>query len=345
MKTAKTFLSVVLLVLVVVSGAAQSQMLLFPRGTKNIAMGGAGAADISSPVSGYYNPAALAWTNGIFLETNYHKFLDFYSYLDTRITAGKEKDNFLYGGLLGFTAEYLVQDCMYSTYSFGCEPFDEPNYYLSAGFAAAKRAESLSAGLGIVVKELKYRSGAQYSSMAVDIGAILSWTAETEEGYKIRSTFGASARNISGDIEVESEDHEWTIDQMGESRYGLGMELSTPPAASVSKKLGRDVSAFKAQVLYDLVRGFGSNEEMEGWGVGMEVALFETLFIRVGNSKDLFALLNYMNLGLGLGWQHPARGIVLRLDYAMMEPPETAEEFYDRDMTDHMIGLVIGKVF
>ncbi len=181
--------------------------------------------------------------------------------------------------------------------------------------------------------------------MAVDIGAILSWTVETEEGYKIRSTFGASARNISGEIEVESEGDEWTFDQTGESRYGLGMELSTPPAASVSKKLGRDVAAFKAQVLYDLVRGFGSYEEMEGWGVGMEVALFETLFIRAGNSRDLFASLNYMNLGLGLGWQHPARGIVLRLDYAMMEPPEIIEAFHDRDMTDHMIGLVIGKVF
>jgi hypothetical protein len=181
--------------------------------------------------------------------------------------------------------------------------------------------------------------------MSIDIGAIVEWAVEAENECRISSTIGTSFRNISGDMEIESEGEEWSIEQMGESRYGLGFNFSAPPVDGVTKKLGREAPALTVSALYDLVRGFGSMRDTEGWGIGMEASLFETLYLRAGKSDKLFSMAKFTNLGLGLGWQHPTRGFVIRLDYAMMEPPASAEEFWKKDMTDHVIGLVLGKVF
>ena len=345
------FLPICCIVLVAASrtGAASAwsygNAMTFPRGARSLGMGGVGVADLSNPVNGYYNPAALAWTSGIFLEASYNSWLDLYTYTDTRISAGKSTEKILFGGLLGFSTQSLDLDCVYSAWSPECKPVDNPNYYVTGAAAVAWRSGNREIGIGAAIKHLENTNTADYHTTVVDLGIIVTYLIETGEGYRIRPSIGISFRNIGKDIKIQRETikEPLMLKQPQENRYGFGLDFSTPPVASATKKLGRAVPALKVVVDYDLIRGAGSSYA-EGWGLGMEASLFETLFIRTGNSRDSIENSQYMNFGIGLGWQDPDNGFLLRLDFTRMDNP-LADSFYRESKHDHVLGLVYGKEF
>ncbi len=342
MKRAGTIL-LVFCIAAATGAPAHSQVLVYSRGTRNIGMGEAGTADLAAPVNGYYNPAALAWANGVYLEASYNKLLEQLKYTDMRITAGGSKGNILFGGLVGYSSEALDIDCTYFADPVEC---DRLNYYLSGAAAVGRRMGNYSIGLGVAFKHVEEYTVA-YTSF--DMGAIASWSVTTQEGYALRATIGTCLKNIGKDIEYFSESD--PIEQFRENRFGFGMDISTPPHASASRILGRDVPGVGVRVLCDQVRGSSELgfylKEASGFRFGFEASLFETLYVRTGSRSTSYTYdsIKYSYLGFGIGYRHPQNGIVARLDYARKDYPARTDEFYGENKYDHVYGLVLGKMF
>lgn len=344
MKRMTRIILLVCCVIVALETPLYAQVVIYPRGVRNIGMGTAGVADLRNPVNGYYNPAALAWSNGIFIESSYNKYLDVMKYSDLRISIGRSNGDILFGGLLGYSSELVGEDCHMQGGGIECEKFEDKNYYISGGTALGRRIGNYSVGVGVAVKHLDHYG---YTSTVVDVGTIGAWSVETEDGYKFSSILGASVRNVGKDFEVESDfGGAFILEQFGESRVGIGINILTPVTSSASKTLGRKVSAIGIGVLFDVIKGFGSNQTT-GAAFGTEVSIFETIFMRAGshNEGTIPYNMQYINLGFGIGWRHPEHAIMIRLDYARVDYPRSTDYFYDENKYDHILGFILGKVF
>ncbi len=323
----------------------------FPRGVRNIGMGGAGAADISGFSSGYFNPASFAWSDAVTLGASTNDFMPYFEFFDTRLSAGYPlKGTFggaelRLGGSLAYSTMSTDLGCVRTIYdpSGYCMEIDNPDYYLSGSLAAGAKRGIWELALGGTAKYLEVKSLRRYTTWAFDLGFIAAADIEQANGLRLRPRVGASVRNLGKDIEMTIGDTSYpAFDQPGEHRYGIGIDVSAPPVDAVTGKLHRGVPALGISLDYDIVKGDGSNQA-NGWAFGAEVSFFEMVRLRAGRSDDVFSLLDCATYGVGLGWDFGR--VLFRLDYARIDPSCDACSWLGIDPEEDAFELVVGGRF
>lgn len=329
----------------------------FPRGVRNIGMGGAGAADISGFSSGYFNPASFAWSDAVTLGASTNDWMETREFFDTRISASYPlKSTFRgadlrLGGSIALSTMSLDLGCRRTIYDpvGDCTEIDNPDYYLSGSFAAGVRRGFWELALGGTAKYLEVKTFEQYTTWAFDLGFIAAANIEGARGFRLRPRIGVSIRNLGKDIELtigntiyEPLGEPAVVEQPGEHRYGVGVDVSAPPVDGVTGKLHRGVSAVGVSIDCDVVKGDGSNDA-NGWAFGAEISLFEMVRVRAGKSEDVFLGKDTTTYGIGLGWDFGR--VLFQFDYARMDPScDTCELLGIRPEKD-VFGLVVGGRF
>jgi hypothetical protein len=324
----------------------------FPRGVRNIGMGGAGAADVSGFSSGYFNPASFAWTDAVTLGASTNDYAQYLEFYDTRLSAGYPfKGTFRgaalrLGGSLAYSTESRDLGCgrtIYMPEGTYCEETNNPDYYLSGSLAAGAKRGIWELGLGGTAKYLEVKSFGHYTTWAFDLGFIAAADIERADGFRLRPRIGASVRNLGKDIEMTSNGTSYPAsEQPGEHRYGFGVDVFAPPIDAVTAKLHRGVSALGLSIDYDIMKGDGSNET-DGWAFGAEVSFFEMVRVRAGRSGDVFFGTDCTTYGIGLGWDFGR--VLVQLDYARMDPACDACELLGIHPGGDAFGLVVGGRF
>jgi len=326
----------------------------FPRGVRNIGMGGVGAADISGFSSGYFNPASFAWSDAVTLGASTNDFMKYQEYFDTRLSAGYPfKDTFRgtdlrLGGSLAYSTMSLDLGCsrtIYDPSGEDCGETDNPEYYLSGSLAAGAKRGIWELALGWTAKYLEVKSIGHYTTWAFDLGFIAAADIEQADGFRLRPRIGASVRNLGKDIDLTGDNTSYqpsVIEQPGEHRYGFGVDVSAPPIDAVTAKLRRGVPAVGVSIDYDIVKGDGSNHA-DGWAFGAEVSFFEMVSVRAGRSDDVFFSTDCTTYGIGLGWDFGR--VLVQFDYARMNPSCDACTFLGINPEEDAFGLVLGGRF
>jgi len=316
----------------------------FPRGVRNIGMGGAGAADVSGFSSGYFNPASFAWSDAVTLGASMNDWMKYFEYYDTRISAGLPfKGTFRgadlrLGGSLAYSAMSLdLGSCrtIYVPSGTYCMEEDDSDYYLSGSLAARAKRGIWELALGGTAKYLEVKGLVHYSTWAFDLGFIAAADIVQAEGFRLRPRIGANVRNLGEDIYQG-------IDQPGEHRYGIGVDVSTPPLDAVTGLLHRGVPVLGVSVDYDIVKGDGSNGA-NGWAFGAEVSFLDMVRVRAGRSDDVFFSTDCTTYGIGLGWDFGR--VLVQLDYARMDPSCDTCGFLGIQPEEDAFGLIVGGRF
>lgn len=324
----------------------------FPRGVRNIGMGGAGAADINGFSSGYFNAASFAWSDAVTLGASTNRFMEYQEYSDARLSVGYPfKGSFRgaelrLGGSLAYSVQSWDLGCSRTiyipagTYS-DCE--DDPDYYLSGSLAAGMKKGIWEFGLGGTAKYLEVTSLGRYATWAFDLGFIAAADIDRADGIRLRPRIGASVRNLGNDIEMTFLDgSDRGVEQPGEHRYGFGVDVSAPPVDAVTAKLHRGVPVAGISIDYDIVKGDGSNDA-DGWAFGTELSFFEMVRLRAGRSIDVFNGTDCTTYGIGLGWDFGR--VLAQFDYARMDPSCESCTFLGINPEEDAFGLVVGGRF
>jgi hypothetical protein len=298
-------------------------------------MGSTGTASVSQPSTGYFNPASLAWADGVALTAEYQDFgrVDdepFLDFTDVRLAAGKRLgDGWRVGGLVGYSnMDWSVQNVrtIYVPEGTG-ETVDGADWYVTALAAAAYSHGVVSVALGVAGKYLSI-DYADANAFLLDLGAIVALEFEPG-GAIIRPRAGVSVSNLDDDIEVV----ERTYDIEGETRVGLGFDL----ASDLVWWMERDVRMFRASVDLDFVNP-AERFSIDGdyHAVGFEVSGCELLYARFG-AED--SRLDKTTFGFGLGWTFDAWWV--RADYAH----ESREVGILGGLEDNAFGVALGRAW
>jgi hypothetical protein len=334
-------------------GSRIDNVTTFPRGVRNIGMGGTGAADISGFSGGYFNPASFAWSDAVVLGASTNDFMQYREFVDTRLSAGYPfKGAFRgaalrLGGSLAYSTESFDFGCSRTIYRpvGECPEMDNPDYYLSGSLAAGVKRGIWELGLGGTAKHLEVKSFGRYAMWAFDLGFIAAADIERANGFRLRPRIGASVRNLGKDIDLTGDDTIYRpsmIEQPGEHRYGFGIDVSSPPVDAMTERLHRGVPALGVSIDYDIVKGDGSNDA-DGWAFGAEVSFFEMVRVRAGKSDDVFLGAECATYGIGLGWDFGH--VLVQLDYARIDPSCDACGLLGIHPESDAFGLVLGGRF
>jgi hypothetical protein len=332
-------------------GTQHNNITTFPRGVRNIGMGGAGAADFSGFTSGYFNPASFAWSDAVTLGASTNDWMEILEFIDTRLTAGFplkgafRGTDLRLGGSLAYSTESMDLGCSRTIYQpvGECPEIDNPDYCLSGSLAAGAKRGIWKLALGGTAKYLEVKSFGPYATWAFDLGFIAAADIERADGFGLRPRVGASVRNLGKDIEMTYEGAgSSAFEQPGEHRYGIGIDISAPPVAAVTKKLRRGVPAGGISIDYDIVKGDGTNQA-DGWAFGAEVSFFEMVRLRAGKSDDVFFSADCTTYGVGLGWDFGR--VLVQLDYARIDPSCDACSWLGVDPEEDAFGIVVGGRF
>lgn len=315
----------------------------FPRGVRNMGMGGAGAADISGFSSGYFNPASFAWSDAVVFGASMSDWMDIYEYHDARISSGHPLQGTLWGadlrlgGSLAYSTRSVNLECQRTIYDPECTEIelDDPDYHISGSLAARVKSGIWEFALGGTAKYVELKALARYTTWAFDLGCIAAADIEQANGFRLRPRIGASVRNLGEDIYPG-------IGQPGEHRYGIGVDAATPPLDAVTGALHRGVPALGVSIDYDIVKGDGSNQA-DGWAFGAELSFFELLRLRAGRSDDVFFSMDCTTYGAGLGWDFGR--VLVQLDYARIDPACDLCGFLGIQPEEDAFGLVVGGRF
>ena len=320
----------------------------FPRGVRNIGMGGAGVADISGFSTGYFNPASFAWSDAVTFGASTSGWMDVLHYADARLSAGYPLKGTVLGAALRLGGSIAYSDasmdlrCGGTIYvpegtAASCET-DNHDRYVSGSLAARAKKGIWELGLGGTAKYIDVKGAGQYTAWAFDLGFVAAADIERAAGSGLRPRVGASVRNLGEDIHYST----IGVEQPGEYRYGGGLDVFTRPVASVTERLHRRVPAVGVSFDYDVVKGDGTNHA-DGWAFGAETSFFRMVSLRAGWSKDAFFSTDCTTYGIGLGWDFGR--LLFQLDYARIDPSCDLCGLLGIHPEHDAFGLVVGGRF
>jgi hypothetical protein len=218
-----------------------------------------------------------------------------------------------------------------------CET-DNRDHYLSGSLAARAKKGIWELGLGGTAKYLEVKGLGSFTTWVFDLGFVAAADIKQVDGFGVRPRIGASVRNLGEDIHY----HTGSTEQPGEHRYGIGIDVFTPPVASATEKLHRDVPAVGVSFDYDIVKGDGTNQA-NGWAFGTEMSFFKMVSLRAGWSEDVFFSSECSTYGAGLGWDFGR--VLFQLDYARIDPSCDVCGLLGIQPEQDAFGLVVGGRF
>ncbi|HEX5130883.1 MAG TPA: hypothetical protein VFX92_00200 [Candidatus Krumholzibacteria bacterium] len=309
--------------------ATRATVLDFPRGIRNIGMGSTGAASVSQPANGYFNPASLAWADGLTLSGEYQDFayesLDpAFNLSDIRASVGTQRPaGWSFGGLLGysaFRAEPQIVRTIYLPDGTG-ETFDVDDYYLTVLGAAAWTRGVATVGAGVSGKYLSLNGN---DAWLLDLGVLVA-LAFRPDSTLIRPRVGVSVSNLDSGWGYDGREY----DLGDESRIGIGLDIASRPIGIA----GRRVPVIASAVDVDWVFQPAQYADDGYWAIGWEVSAADLLQVRIGQESQ--RNLDKSAYGFGLGWTFGRW--MIRGDYAR----ESWDTFLGHAKTD-AFGVALG---
>jgi hypothetical protein len=311
-------------------------VLDFPVGIRNMGMGGTGAADMTQPANGYFNPASLAWTDATWLSYGHEDlFFDFEMH-DARLTSGyrwgddPSRNSWRLGGAIGYTGinvEPMVVRTIFLPDGSG-EMYDPDDYYLTTAVAGAWERGGQSIAVGVAAKyvQLEYAAD-EPTSWAFDYGLVAA-KSFISGGSMLRPRVGFSTTNVGGEIEYD----DFFVDIAGETRMGLGFDFASSP----TRTWGRDVAPVSVSLDADYV---DPETRDTYWALGWETNVMQFVQVRAGYRWFDLDNYNVVTLGAGIGWDFGA--VIVRVDYTHVSEPS----FFGVDRDRDLLGATVGARF
>ncbi len=349
--------------------AAQSTfgtgVLVLSPAVRSYGMGGTGAADTADPLNAFYNPAVVPGTGEVFFAGIYSPLLRGLPY-DFHVHDPADMDDvrgaqavvgagfsFDAGGAIGLRAggsiaysrldygDFFYDSCPFCLWSIPYRPGLQQALNLTAGGEASYR-ERVRLGFGFAVKPVWYRQESRFdgepaptvSGVAFDLGFLLSGDLLKTSDLRLSASAGFSILNM----EIEADNHHYRDLEMyfpKKYRAGFGLRLEGPRTAFLGKELPIgtltvNLDSSSEWEVTELARANG-----DYWGVGMEAAVLDLLFVRFGylderlsysENREYDAADYTVGVGIGL----TAKAFRVRLDYATVPQPaglENADKF------------------
>ena len=284
-------------------------ILEHPQGPRNFAMGWTGAADASTPINVFYNPANIAFLDRFHWNASFLDGTSDIDFFDFGVFGGREFP------LSDGRSWYLAGSVRYSREDFEWEvssPFlpdlgtiEYDAWALPLSIAAGLSIPHLDIGVGTTVKFAASESGdRELDATAYDIGALARTKIEPSESIDLDIAGGVSVVNL-GEVTGGNFDYDLT----DEYHWGVGVGLS-----------GYRGDAPRTAALWRLNGNldFIDSDYDEDFAYGVEIGVFDTAFLRAGHRGD-----ELMNPGdyWGLGLAHRIKSVALSADFA--QSPET----------------------
>jgi hypothetical protein len=285
--------------------------LSFPRGVRNIGMGGTGTADVTGLATGYFNPATLAWSSATTLVGSYEAL-----YFDTNISelvvtspipfrADSTDSGWHFGGSFGYSHLGMAPQTdrtIFLPEGTG-RTFDASDWILSATGAASWTFRDLTMGAGSTARYLRSNFGSGHADGWVfDVGAVMALPIDLGE-VLFRPRLGYSALNLDSGIEYDGR----TSNVPTDKRFGGGFDVEALPV----RVANRLVPAFALAIDYDDIDR--ETTTSVDHAAGFEVSFLNALYFRYGGTDDSWDM-----WGLGAGWDYG--NVLFRVDYAHAEP-------------------------
>jgi hypothetical protein len=300
-----------------VADSAGGRIFYHPYGVRSYGMGRTGVADYADPANVFYNPANLAATRGAHLTGAYGNLLP----------AATTDMSFKTGALsVGYQFEAqntnrvdISLELRYSKLDYGKiiptnamgevgDPFDSYERFIGVSAAGGLLfSNRIHTGFGVSVKFWKGDFAPAEATMeklegvgntkAIDIGFRVGIKFLEETGYLLSPALGVSYSNMGtaiSFIDVEQEDE---LPRM--LRLGFGLRFETPPSAEMQDLLGAELPTLSVSVNFDVTEDRASDRS-NIYGVGAELALVQTCFVRLGYIMDDDENINGTTLGAGL---------------------------------------------
>jgi hypothetical protein len=338
----------------------QYTAMSYPSGVRNIGMGSTGTADIGGFPTGFFNPASFAWADAVTFESSFQDWILGVEFLNARITGGSRSrrqdsvSNWRYGGSLGYSSMTVepaeTRTIILPEGTVRIRELDD--YYMSGSGALAWEKEYFSIGVGGTVKYMRETLGDEHlSAWAFDVGVLTALSVIWNDLVRLRPRVGVAVTNLSDGISVGDGQR---ADIVGEQRWAIGLDVSSPLLSVGSGVWRRDVSILAFSVNYDkitrinyrfnktdfLINGSRWGGDENRWAFGCEASILGLLQARYGENNDTFGYqVETRTLGLGVGWDFG--GLLFQFDFARV----TAETSILESLEDNAFGVIVGGRF
>lgn len=293
------------------------QVLTFPRGVRNLAMGWTGAADDADPSNVFYNPANIFLQSDIAVTEGHNSWpvdLDFFDIGGFGGTAIRRNDRTAFHLAAGLRYTKLRLDVAEVRTIFlpdGTGRAFDDDWYLTMALAGGLSVDWFDVGLGFSAKSF---SEAGRDAWAFDLGVLAKARIATAAGFRLLPSIGVSVLNLGGEVDYGSSVSAQLPEQ---ARLGLGLRIETPSVKSWDDRLGytTPLVTFSTSLDYMNRLARGGSRSDDGTGFGFEMGLSEILFVRVGHKDRIRGTgTSGTTYGLGAAWRVWA--LRLGVDYA-----------------------------
>ena len=328
----RKYVLAILLAVLPCSAIAQDtylDLLEFEYGIRNMGMGGTGVSSVTRMPSSYFNPATLAWADGLALAYETQPFEVFNLDLDitdVRLTFGDDssENGWRLGGEAGYRRfHYELQDVIFPP--LGDVERTDDLYF--AALAAGFRTENFAGSAGVSMKRSTIETNDGDSSVeTMDVGVIAAFPVLVS-GSLLQPRLGVSIAGFDNGVEINTT----TYGIRNVTRAGAGLDLAMPD----QEWAGRQVSLATASLDVDYI---GREDDDSSWATGFEVGVLELLFLRAGYEWRHDDNYTIRRLGAGLGWEM-GRWFA-RADYAHETPSPTF--YFVESLSRDMYGIILG---
>lgn len=310
--------------------------LRFPRGTRNIALGGGGAADPSTPFNAYYNPAVAFLTSGIHAVQGYNEWpadidLQDYGVYTGRSYARGNGYRILYGGGVRYT--HLQQETdVYSTIFLpeGTGQGLQKDYYLTMTAGAGISTRWIDAGLGFSAKPTHLTlADTKEWLWTYDMGMLARFKLPEAAGMRFIPSLGMSYLNFNESVDIGR----YVAHLPDEIRVGGGLRIESSASKSFEEHLGvrGPVVALSGRYEY-MDRKYAGGKDGDNYGV--ELTFLDAFSMRIGHS-DYFIGYGGTTYGMGFGWWFP----MVRVQFDVASFP-TAPIFGDSRENSYGVSII-----
>jgi hypothetical protein len=279
--------------------------LRFPRGTRAIALGGAGVADPATSMNIYYNPAIAFAIEDFHFVQGYHEWpigidmQDYGVYTGRSFTVGNDS-RILVGGGIRYTHFRLDSSFEERTIFLPGgtgRTFDVKDYYLTLTTGGGISTRWIDAGIGFSAKPVNLGwSDEDNWFWTYDMGVLTSFNLPEAAGMRFIPTLGASFLNFNKDVDFA----DYVARLPYEFRIGAGLRIESRPSEAMERHLGIRGPVVAVSGTYDYAdRDYANGKNGDSYGV--EMTFLDAFSMRVGHT-DRFISSAGTTYGMGFGW-------------------------------------------
>jgi len=262
-------------------------IMYYPKTVRSVGMGESGVSDRTDPGNVYLNPANVTAVDGVYSTGSYQVMWPNYSdYSLGHISVG-------FGQTLKRERPLrLAFDLTYSKLKYG-DPQYETYIALTAGMNVemGKRAE-LALGFAfkrwwdkydnprtVFLPEGTGRPAGDHSANMFDAGAVVTVNLDAS-GWLVQPMLGLAVLNMGSDIEISYDSTRTSVPSPTWFKYGVTAHVESPHITLRAASVPTIAVTLNFQGTHSL------EKQQPFWGIGAEIAVVQTVFVRWGRRMD-----------------------------------------------------------